>query len=504
MLWPQWNHNPDLSHGFFAPVIFLLLIAESRTQGTLRWLPPGPALLAGVAGSVLAALLAYALAGLLSASVGWSHSLVTFMLAVSLSCLLLAGLLALADGRVRLVPLNWPSLIAIGLWLLAAPLPTGTYARLTLTLQGWVSGGVLHSLHLLGIPARQYGNIIQLATTTVGVEEACSGIRSLLSCLYAGLFFSAWLVRQPGRRALLIGLAPVLAVGMNFIRSLALTLMANAGVSINGFWHDTTGYAILALTALLLAGLAMLLSPVESSRQVASAPPPEGTPGHLGRWVTAGAAAGAALAIFFATYARPIPVAASSTRDVAALLPDGEAAAGWQVFTARDLYQFASILQTTQLAEKTYVRQSGDGRVQVNVYVAHWEAGQAPVSLVASHTPDACWPGAGWRSQPNPAPQAVLTLAGQSLPAAEHRIFLNPANQVQHVWFWHVYNGRVINYRDPYSVPALVELALRYGFRREGDQYFIRVSSNEPWESLAGEPLLQHLVANLRPVGFRP
>ena len=39
LLWPQWLHNPDLSHGLFMPVIFLLLVYEARTTGTPRYLP---------------------------------------------------------------------------------------------------------------------------------------------------------------------------------------------------------------------------------------------------------------------------------------------------------------------------------------------------------------------------------------------------------------------------------------------------------------------------------
>jgi hypothetical protein len=139
-----------------------------------------------------------------------------------------------------------------------------------------------------------------------------------------------------------------------------------------------------------------------------------------------------------------------------------------------------------------------------SVYIAHWSPGQAPVSLVASHTPDACWPGAGWLPQPNPTPQAALLIAGRALPRAEYRLFRSTFSVPQRVWFWHVYNGRVINYRDPYSVPVLLELALRYGFRREGEQYFIRITSNLPWEQLAPEPLLAEIITNLARVGLTP
>ena len=78
------------------------------------------------------------------------------------------------------------------------------------------------------------------------------------------------------------------------------------------------------------------------------------------------------------------------------------------------------------------------------------------------------------------------------------------ASPPREVWFWHVYDGRVISYRDPYSVPALLELALRYGFRRQGSQYFIRITSNQAWEQLAREPLLQEIITHLTGVGLTP
>ena len=39
LVWPEWRRNPDLSHGLFAPLIFLLLVWESRQLGPHRWLP---------------------------------------------------------------------------------------------------------------------------------------------------------------------------------------------------------------------------------------------------------------------------------------------------------------------------------------------------------------------------------------------------------------------------------------------------------------------------------
>jgi len=504
-LWPEWDRNPDLSHGFFAPLIFALLVWEGSRTSTQRWLKPGWPMVLGLVVCLVVAVGFFALGGLLAASVGWSHAVVLFCFATTLVALLAAGLIVLADDRIRAVPFNWTLLTAIGLWLLVAPLPTGTYTRLTLALQNSVTTGVLNALHLLGIPARQSGNIIELASTSVGVEDACSGIRSLISCLYAGFFFAAWLVRGAGKRAVLIALAPVLAVVMNFGRSLLLTLLANSGKSIEGFWHDTTGYAILGLTAALLAGLAALLSPSGAPTTHPAVPFTSGGQSSfrlLGGAFGAGAAALLALGAFFYSASRGgAPVANTPPPDVAALLPAQPD--GWMVKTTEDLYRFSGILQTQHLVERTYARLINGRPVQLNVYVAHWTPGAAPVSLVASHTPDACWPGAGWQAQPNPERQVSLALGSERLAPAEHRIF-RYGNTPQQVWFWHIYNGRAITYRDPYSIPALLEIALQYGFSREGAQYFVRVSSNVPWEDIRDEALVREIVANLGPLGLKP
>jgi exosortase len=501
LMWPEWSHNPDLSHAFFVPLIFFLLVWESRRQGTLRWVPPGHLSTLALTAILGLGFLFFALAGLFAATLAWTHALVSCLLAASLGSFLLAGLLIFADTRLRLIPCNWISLTAILLWLLVAPLPDGTYTRLTLTLQQWVSGSVLQTLHLLGVPARQHGNVIELATTTVGVEEACSGIRSLISCVFAGFFFAGWLVRRPLGRLMLIVAAPLLALGMNFLRSLTLTLLANAGKDIEGFWHDATGFAILGVTAAILAGLAMLLE----TKEPVPASPDDASPGEVPRWPLRffwlAAALTIALGGFFVASARPAIRQGQPAPNLAALLP--VRAAGWDVMTPDDLYQFADILQTSNLMERTYLRSTSSGQfTQLTVYIAHWAPGQTSVSRVASHTPDACWPGSGWSAQPVPDAPDFPTVPGLTISAGEHRVFRNNVGFQQNVWFWHIYDGRVIGYRDPYSIPALFQIALKYGFRQPGDQFFIRISSNKPWAELKDEPLLREILTNLNRVGL--
>ncbi len=448
MLWPAWRHNPDLSHGFFMPVLFLLLLHEARTAGPLRYLPPH--WLRGTAQTILllGGLLALVAGGLYATSVGWSHAVVLFSLTASLVMLLAAGLVSLAATEVRALPLNWISLVALGLWLLCAPIPPGTYSRLTLSLQLAVSEHVLGALHLLGVPATRQGNIIELANTSVGVAEACSGVRSLISCVFAGFFFSASMVRRPWARGLIILLAAPLALLMNFFRSLLLTLAANRGIDISGAWHDVTGFAVLGVTAALLGGLALLLEqPTPAPVAPVAGPAPRRLPA-LQAALTATLAVAAGLALFFFVNTRSQVRTDEPVPDLLAILPTE--ADGWRVQTSDDLYQFRDTLDTEFLAQRIYQRRTAAGPVQLTVYLAYWRPGQTAVSQVASHTPDACWPGSGWAAAPVESPREVLTVGGRALSPAEARLFHN-GSYPQHVWFWHLFGGRPLGYTDPYS-----------------------------------------------------
>jgi exosortase len=501
-LWPEWSGDPDLSHGFLVPAACLLLIYLCRRSDGAGSLGGGAAtLLAAALGAAgLASLWA---GGLLAASLDWESPIVDFALASSLALLGTAAAAAFADRRDPRVPFAWPTVAAALIWPLASPMPPGTYTRLTLALQLWVSAGVMRTLDLLGIAARREGNIIELARGTVGIEEACSGVRSLISCVFAGILFSAALVRRPWARVLLVALSAPLALSMNFARSLVLTLLVNSGVRVEGAVHDVAGYSVLVLTAAMLAGLAIALdrrAPAQAVTAAPSPPSPAGGRAPASQAVVSGALALAALsALFFAAEtAAPAPPRGPAP-DVLALLP--AEAPGWSVATRTDLGIFSGTLRTDSMAERTYRRPGGGGGAEVTIYVAYWRPGQASVGLVGSHTPDACWPGAGWAPGEVADPKARLESGGRPLPGAEHRLFTS-GGRARQVWFWHLYAGRPIDVGDTRSVRNLASIALRYGFRQSGEQYFIRVSSDRPWDELSREPFLAEFFARMRPLGL--
>ncbi len=128
------------------------------------------------------------------------------------------------------------------------------------------------------------------------------------------------------------------------------------------------------------------------------------------------------------------------------------------------------------------------------------DSGQSSGSRVADHTPEACWPGAGWTAVPDPVKRDTPLVGVRTLAPAEYWVF-SSGGRPQHVWFWHLFGGRPATFADPYNLVELFGLAWRYGFRRDGDQLFVRVSSNRPWPKFADQPFLAATFTRLQPLG---
>lgn len=494
---PEWWRNADLSHGLVTPLLFGIAVHEARTRGVRRFLPPRP-LYQAVFGALLTfALLVLVLAGLVAAALAWSNALVAFLIASSLSAILVAGLIAVSQLPQPWLPLNWPALVGCLLWLLSAPIPPGTYSRLSVSLQAGITRAVINTLHILGVPAQQVGNIIQLSTVRVGVEEACSGIRSLVSCVVAALFISATLMKRPWARTALILIAAPLAIGMNYLRSLALTMLAAQGRVISGLLHDISGYAVLVTTALMLAALAKALDrPGAKTPQTLEALSARSAAPI--RTYSVSVIAALALAAGFAIATRPAPLHAAVDPKLDHVLPAHFPT--WRVETSADLYRFSATLKTKHLAQRTYLKETFSGPLQITVYIAYWKPGQAPVSLVSSHTPDACWPGAGWVALPGHSSQVTISNR-TTLAHAEYRCFAQ-GELAQHVWFWHLYRGEPVTDVNPFSPLHMVRVVLRYGIRSQGEQVFLRISSNRPWQSFENEPLIEELFRGFQSLGL--
>lgn len=485
-LLPFWQESPELSHAFFTPLLSLWLLAASRQEASL--LPPNRLLRNGVSAVLACAFVGIAsIAALAALSQGVRHSQTAFITAGTISLLLVGVILSLSRSSRPLVVFNGTSLCAAALWIFSAPLSAGMLSRLTLFLQDRVTGFALEVLRILGIPAMRNGNVLILADQYVGVEEACSGIRSLIACLFAGVFMGGLLLRGVGPRILLVLAAGVIAVLANFGRAVGLCLLAANGTDISGAWHDGSAYAVLGVTVLVLFGLCTAVAGPDTT-----APDAEPAPGDGARaWMPAGLAA---VALAFATLVgirlQPAEVDTRPPPDLAAIMQlEG---LGWRRTADEGIARFAATLNTDFLHQETYLR----GQTQLTLYMAYWPARQATLGSVGVHTPDLCFPGAGWSARPKPP-----AIASYPLPEPQRFSFIKETYP-QNVWFWHVYGGYVVEDLPNLYPWQLGSYLLKRPVSSSASQWVLRISSNQPLEELTNEPLLREFFDRIARAGL--
>lgn len=168
----------------------------------------------------------------------------SFSLSIGCALYLLANLLyarGWSCGRSMLFPLLF--------LFLAVPLPQILWNPIVLGLQKVITALDVETLNLVGIPAVQDANIIRLPNGNVGINEACSGVRSLQSSLMVALFLGSLLFRSRRIRVGLLLTGIFLALAGNYLRSFYLSFMAyHHGIEAVHRVHDVAGWSILLFT----------------------------------------------------------------------------------------------------------------------------------------------------------------------------------------------------------------------------------------------------------------
>ena len=284
--WDQsywWRTKPDYGFGWLVPVFVAFVVYERwprvrdaiarcaapdspRANGAGKWLlrlAAAAMLLGGVAffllGSLYRAGAGSSQPGTLAITLGMVGILFPLLFVNAPDSPSPAPARLLADARLAVVaPFTFPILV----WLISAPLVSFVEQQLSLALLHRVVATVSFVFDALGLPIEQQGNVLALPTGSVGVEEACSGIRSLTGCLFAGSFLAAVFLDRAWKKAALIGCALVLAFASNLARSLFLTAWAyhHGPAALGGAVHDLAGYGVLALTVVGLLCIIPLLN----------------------------------------------------------------------------------------------------------------------------------------------------------------------------------------------------------------------------------------------------
>jgi len=248
----EWSYNEQYNYGWFVPFFALYLF-------WLRWDDrPAPEAARSVRSFALAAalllflILPIRLVELANPDwrpLSWAHSLVV----VSLTLLFIGW----SGGKIWLRHFAFPVLF----FLVAVPWPTGIEQPIIQGLMPTVANIATEVLSLFGIPAEVQGNLIHINGGVVGVNEACSGVRSLQTSLMIGLLFGELNRLRLGRRLALIVAAVLIAFIANCGRAFFLVwIAANRGVGQVEHWHDVAGYAIVGLVFVGCLGLTKLLS----------------------------------------------------------------------------------------------------------------------------------------------------------------------------------------------------------------------------------------------------
>ncbi len=155
-------------------------------------------------------------------------------------------------------------------FLVAVPWPSGLETLLTQSLMRLDAATTVELLGLFGVPAVQHGNVIEVSTGVVGIDEACSGIRSLQAALMLSLFFGELYALSARRRALCVFAGFSVAFIFNVGRTFLLTRVAAAkGVGAVAAWHDPAGVTILVGCFLCLWLIARALQKAENRKQKA-------------------------------------------------------------------------------------------------------------------------------------------------------------------------------------------------------------------------------------------
>lgn len=240
----QWMASDQYAYGWFVPIIQAGLLHA-------RWMnrPTPSRSVAGILPWV-----ALLTVGLLSAPFRIVHEvnpdwpLISWALSISIVALTLIVVSAYGGKP-------WLHHFAFGVAfiLVAVRWPNRIESSVT---QGLMRGAALLTVEILGlleIPAINQGNLIEIPSGVVGVDEACSGIRSLQSTLMGALFLGELYKLGFIKRAILVGGGIGLAFGFNCVRTTFLTWhAARSGIESVGKWHDPAGLVILVAT---LAGL---------------------------------------------------------------------------------------------------------------------------------------------------------------------------------------------------------------------------------------------------------
>lgn len=278
----HWSANPIYSYGWLVPVFAayaLFLRIRSRPipgprTGWAKWM-------------IVLAGLAFAPTWLF-AQPNPDWSLVAWLLVGEVVVITL-GMVGLVGGWAWVRHFAFP----ICFIFTAVPCPHVIEAPMTVGLMRAVATFTVELLNVCGVAAVQHGNVIEVRSGLLGVDEACSGVRSLQAALTGSLFIGEMFRLNVLRRFGLLFGGLVVALLTNVARTFFLSWSASReGSAAVDRWHDPAGFTILTACFVIIWILAFLMTrgerpPAETTSKEAGSPLPTPLVVGLAIWIAA-------------------------------------------------------------------------------------------------------------------------------------------------------------------------------------------------------------------------
>jgi exosortase len=174
------------------------------------------------------------------------------------------GAIALVYGFRMIRELTYP---LCTLLLMIAP-PDFIFQALTLRLQLLASRLGADALEALGYSVLREGNILEMVGIKLSVEEACSGIRSLVAIVFMCVLYNYFFVDKRSMRIWILALAIPIAILGNAVRIVATGIAGQYNHDwVSGATHEAFGYVSVIVAALGCIGVHLALLRFEKMRE---------------------------------------------------------------------------------------------------------------------------------------------------------------------------------------------------------------------------------------------
>lgn len=249
----DWAQDENYSHGFLIPLISAYLLWERRQE------------LAEASRDASGSWLGFALClGSLAVFAVGRAGAEQFLQRVSLVTFLFgAALWVWGWGMVRA---TW---FPLAFLLFMVPLPYLIYDSVAFPLKLFAARLATESLFYLGVPVFREGNIIHLASQTLEVADACSGIRSLLSLAALGVVYAYFTEAVTWKRLAIIASTVPIAIAANAFRVTGTGILTHyvSPKAAEGFFHTFSGWLVFVVAFVLLFAVGGLLKLVPGRRE---------------------------------------------------------------------------------------------------------------------------------------------------------------------------------------------------------------------------------------------